>query len=133
MRSEEAAWCRLQGILLLNRVEVNMAEEDLEESVAGAELVEEVDIEATAAELKRRPRARRYRFRVDRERFVVEDPKLKGREILTIAGKTPPENWLLSQKLHGGKVINVDLGDKVDLREPGVERFMTLPKDQTEG
>jgi hypothetical protein len=110
-----------------------MNEKDLDEEVAEGELVDEVDIEATAAEFKRRPRARRYRFRVDRERHVTEDPKLKGRQILKIAGKTPPENWLLSQKLHGGKVINVELDDKVDLREPGVERFMTLPKDQTEG
>jgi hypothetical protein len=133
MRGEELAWVRLQGFPILNRVGVKMNENELEENVAGEELVEEVDIEATAAEIKRRPRARRYRFRVDRERYVTADPKLKGRKILEIAGKTSPENWLLSQKLHGGKVVTVELDDKVDLREPGVERFMTLPKDQTEG
>jgi hypothetical protein len=33
----------------------------------------------------------------------------------------------------GGRAEKVDLDEVIDLRKPGVERFMTLPKDQTEG
>lgn len=95
--------------------------------------VEEEDLEA-AAKAGQVPRlARRYRFRVDRERFVVEKTALTGREILLIAGRIPPERFLLSQKHTGGRAEKVDLDEVVDLRKPGVERFMTLPKDQTEG
>ena len=100
---------------------------------SGGDLVEEVDVEATAGVGQRRPRARRYRIRIDRERFVVEVPEMTGREILQLAGRCPPEAWMLSQRFCGGKVVPVELDDVVDFRAPGVERFMTLPKDQTEG
>ena len=111
-----------------------MAEkDDLERVVEADELVDEIDVETTAAAGKRRPRARRYRIRIDRERHVVEVPKMTGRQILTLAGRTPPEQWMLSQKLHGGKVVTIGLDEVVDSQAPGVERFMTLPKDQTEG
>lgn len=95
--------------------------------------VEEEDLEA-AAKVGRAPRpAKRYRLRVDREFFVVADPRMTGREILTLAGKVPPERFLLTQKFAVGRAEKVDLDETVDLRKPGVERFMTLPKDQTEG
>ena len=95
--------------------------------------VEEEDLEAAAKAGKVPRRAKRYRLRVDREHFVVANPKITGREILTLAGKVPPERFLLTQKLAGGRAEKVDLDEVVDLRKPGVERFMTLPKDQTEG
>ncbi len=95
--------------------------------------VEEEDLEAAAKAGKAPRRAKRYRLRVDREHFVVANPKITGREILTLAGKVPPERFLLTQKLAGGRAEKVDLDEVVDLRKPGVERFMTLPKDQTEG
>jgi hypothetical protein len=79
------------------------------------------------------PKARRYRIRVDRERFTVEMPSMKGKEILTLAGKTPPERYLLNQKFRNGQVVPIGLEDIVDFTAPGVERFTTLPKDQTEG
>ena len=110
-----------------------MAEKTSAEGVVSEELVDEVDVEATAVEARRRPRARRYRIRIDRERFVVEVPEMTGRRILELAGRTPPEQWLLSQKLHGGQVVTIGLDHVVDFRAPGVERFMTLPVDQTEG
>lgn len=95
--------------------------------------VEEEDLEA-AAKAGREPRhAKRYRFRVDREYFVVADHLITGREILTLAGKVPPERFLLTQKFAGGRAEKVDLDETIDLKKPGVERFMTLPKDQTEG
>jgi hypothetical protein len=111
-----------------------MAEkEETVKDVASEELVDEVDVEATACECRRRPRARRYRIRVDRERFVVNTAEMTGRQILELAGRCPPEQWILSQKLHGGDVVTIALDRVVDFRAPGVERFMTLPKDQTEG
>lgn len=105
--------------------------EDLDRGVEWE--VEEEDLEAAAKAGKAPRRAKRYRLRVDREHFVVANPKLTGREILTLAGKVPPERFLLTQKLSGGRAEKIELDEVVDLRKPGVERFMTLPKDQTEG
>lgn len=79
------------------------------------------------------PKARRYRIRVDREKYTVDVPGMKGREILTLAGKTPPERYLLNQKFKHGQMVPIALDQDVDFTEPGVERFTTLPKDQTEG
>jgi hypothetical protein len=95
--------------------------------------VEEEDLEAAAKSGKPPRRAKRYRLRVDREYFTVTETSLTGREILLLAAKSPPENYLLTQKLHGGQAKKIALNERVDLTAPGVERFMTLPKDQKEG
>jgi hypothetical protein len=79
------------------------------------------------------PKARRYRIRIDREKYTVDLPEMTGRQILELAKKLPPENWLLNQKLKGGHVKAIGLNEVVDFRTPGIERFMTLPKDQSEG
>ena len=79
------------------------------------------------------PRCHGYRIRIDRQKYVVLVPCMTGRELLELAGKTPPERWMISQKLHGGEVKKIELDEKVDFRTPGIERFMTLPLDQTEG
>jgi hypothetical protein len=94
---------------------------------------DEIDIEEYGKRGERPPPARRYRVRIDRDRFVVPKAHPLGRELLTIAGKVPPERFSLTQKLRGGAVRPVALDETVDLTEPGVERFMTLPLDQTEG
>lgn len=99
---------------------------------ASEELVDEVDLEAFVGE-GRRPRARHYWIRIDRVRHRVDVMQMTGRELLTLAGKTPPEQWMLSQKLRGGQSRKVGLDEVVDFTAPGVERFMTLPLDQTEG
>jgi len=96
------------------------------------EETEVIDLEEYAKAGNPVPKGKKYKFRVGKEKFETDREKLKGREILTIAGKLPPENWLLSQK-KGKAVIKVELDDIVDLCEPGVERFMVMPKDQTEG
>jgi len=95
--------------------------------------IEEEDLEAAAKSGRPPRRAKRYRFRVDREHFVVADPELTGHEILLTARKVPPERFLLTQKLSGGRAEKVGQDEVVDLTKPGVERFMTLPLDQTEG
>lgn len=92
-----------------------------------------VDLEEHAKAGKKPPEARRYRIRIDREKHIVEGPSITGREILALAGKAPVERFRVDQKLRGGATEKVELDEEVDLRRPGVERFMTLPLDQTEG
>jgi hypothetical protein len=96
--------------------------------------VDELDIEEfSKVHGGKPPKAKRYRIRIDREKFTVEVPEMTGRQILELAKKLPPENWLLNQKLKGGHVKPIGLTEVVDFRTPGIERFMTLPKDQNEG
>lgn len=96
--------------------------------------IEELDLEEfSKMHGGKPPKAKRYVIRIDREKYKVSVPKMTGREILELAKKLPPDNWLLNQKFKGGRVLAVGLNDEVDFTAPGVERFITLPKDQTEG
>lgn len=92
-----------------------------------------VDIEEYAKVDRQPPTCRRYRIRIDRERFVVEEPCLSGRELLTLAGKCPPDSFQIFQKIRGGELEPIELDEKADFTRRGVERFVTLPLDQTEG
>lgn len=95
---------------------------------------ETVDLEAFARAGKKPPRAKAYRFKVnDGEPITVDHHIVTGREVLTLAGLTPPENYTLRVKLAGQKPEKVGLDDNVDLRRPGIEKFKALPRDQTEG
>lgn len=95
-------------------------------------MVEEVDIEEYAKAGKPVPAARQYKLRIDKELKVTANPAPTGREILGLVGKTP-EGYALSMKLHGGHAKPIGADERVDLRQPGVERFMTIPRDATEG
>ena len=92
-----------------------------------------IDIEEYAREGKRPPLSRGYRIRVNGEPIVVEKPVVTGREVLTIAGLLPAEDYTLRVKVAGQKPHKVGLNDPVDLRQPGVEKFKALPRDQSEG
>lgn len=105
--------------------------EHLEELVE--ELLEEIEIEEWGKRNECPPRAKRYIIRIDKVKYTVDVPRMTGRELLKLAGKTPPEKFSLSQKMHGGHVKTIGLDDEADFTCPGVERFMTLPLDQTEG
>jgi hypothetical protein len=92
-----------------------------------------IDLEEYAREGKRPPLSRGYRIKVNGDPFVVEKPIVTGREVLTIAGLLPAENYTLRVKLSGEKPHRVGLDEPVDLRRPGVEKFKALPRDQSEG
>jgi Multiubiquitin len=96
-------------------------------------LLDEIDLEQFAKEGKPPPKAKRYRIRVDDQHFVVNQPTITGREILIIAGKTPPEAFILTLKIRARGVRTIGLNDVVNLEEPGVERFATLPREVQEG
>lgn len=74
-----------------------------------------------------------YKIQIDKDHFEVTKAQPTARELLTIAGKVPPEHFALYLKPPRGAPERIDLDKKVDLREPGTERFVTLPLDQTEG
>jgi hypothetical protein len=74
-----------------------------------------------------------YRVQIDKQVFEIENPKPTARELLVLAGKTPPEQFALYLKRKGGQPERLALDDKVDLTDEGIERFVTLPLDQTEG
>lgn len=78
-------------------------------------------------------RPQSYRIQIDKSHFDVANPTPTGRDLLVLAGKNPPEQYGLYLKVRGGQPQRVGLDEKVDLRSPGVEKFVTLPLDQTEG
>lgn len=96
--------------------------------------LEELDLEQWSHENvdKRAPRCRRYRIRVDKQHFVVQDSAKYGREILALVGYTP-DKWNLDQKFRGGRREAIAPDQLVDFRTPGIERFETSPKQVQAG
>lgn len=94
-----------------------------------------IDIETFAKEGKPIPVGPkvRYQIRIDSERYIINYKDPTGRELLVLANKNPPEGYRIDQKLHGGATRKIELDEKVDLTQHGVERFNTLPLDATEG
>ncbi len=74
-----------------------------------------------------------YKVQIDKDIFETPVSQVTGRELLDLAGKKPAEGYAIYLKVKGGQPQRIKLDQKVDLRKPGVERFVTLPLDQTEG
>lgn len=91
-----------------------------------------IDVEEYAKSGKTVPKDKRYQIKIDRDVYVVDVECMTGKQILALAGKTP-EKYQLNQKLKGGAAKKIGPDEKVCFTDPGVERFMTLPLDQTEG
>jgi hypothetical protein len=92
-----------------------------------------IDLEEHAKAGKKPPKAKKYKIKIDKEKYEVQVPCMTGRQILALASKNPPERFQLNQKLHGGQVLPIGLDQTVDFTTPGIEKFMTVPLDQTEG
>lgn len=97
------------------------------------EVIEIVEIEIYGRANRPPPPAKSYKVKIDHEHYVFHQPRVTGRELLVKAGKTPPENYEIEKRVHGGKYIPVGLDEQVDLSEPGIEVFETFPLDETEG
>lgn len=74
-----------------------------------------------------------FKIQIDKAHFEIKNPTPTGKELLTLAEKIPPERFAIYLKIKGGQPQSIGLEGEVDLREPGTERFVTLPLDQTEG
>ena len=93
---------------------------------------EVIDIEEFARAGKPVPKDKKYRIRIDKDKYVVEKSTLTGAEILGLAGKTA-DQYNLYQHVHGAQTKPVKPEDPVDLTAPGVERFTTMKRENTEG
>lgn len=91
-----------------------------------------IDVEELARAGKPVPKGKKYRIRIDKEKYVVENATLTGREILKLAGKTP-ETHILYLHSRGGQSRVIGADEMVDLTTPGVERFTTMKRENTEG
>ncbi len=93
----------------------------------------EIDLELYSKEGKNIPKGQKYKIKVDRDQYTIDQECLTGKEILELARKLPTDRFQLNQKLHGGKVTRIAYDQMVDFTQPGIEKFMTIPLDQTEG
>jgi len=98
------------------------------------EILDEIaDLEEYARQGKRPPLCRGYRIKINSTPYVVDKPSITGREVLVLAGLTPPETYTLRVKIAGQRPQKVGLDEEIDLRQHGVEKFKALPRDQQEG
>jgi len=113
--------------------------EKLEQAVEKLELTEEKlehiveKLEQAEEKAEQEVKPQSFKIQIDKAHLVTDNPTPTGRFLLNLAGKTPPEQYAIYQKIPGGQPKRIGLDAEVDLREPGVERFVTLPLDQTEG
>lgn len=92
-----------------------------------------IDIEEYGKSGTHIPNGKRYQIRIDKEKYVSDHSEITGKQLLELAGKAPVERYALYQKLRGGQTVKIEQTTVVDLCTPGVERFMTIPLDSTEG
>ena len=59
---------------------------------------------------------------------VLDDPILKGLQILDLAKASPPEEYMVYQLLPDGELKELPPTETIDLRSQGVERFIVFKK-----
>lgn len=73
----------------------------------------------------------RYRIRIDEANYGIEDPVVTGQQLLDAASKRPADEFLVFQLLQDGQLEEIRLDETVDLRQPGIERFITWRSDRS--
>ncbi len=96
-------------------------------------LVEEIELETWVRQhgAVKPPLAQRYVVRIDDRSYKVNDPVITGSQLLDEALKRPVDEYLIFQFVHGGQLEEIRLDETVDLRAPGVERFITWKSDRS--
>lgn len=69
----------------------------------------------------------KYTFRINKKRFESNESKIKGKELLTIAGLTPVEDFELLYKINEKGFTPIQLDEEVDLKTAGIEGFRARP------
>lgn len=99
----------------------------------GAVVLDLVDIEEYVRAGTPVPHAHRYKYRVNKQHFVVETPELTREQILDKAGLVPTDQYRLRLKRRHGPPEEIKPGETVHLREHGIERFIAQHKEVQDG
>lgn len=92
--------------------------------------IEVIDLEEYSCSGKPIPkRVKYYLIKVDHEKIRVQSP-ITAKEIL-IAADLAPCDYRLEQKFKGGKSVELEMDQPIDLREPGIEHFVSVPMKDT--
>lgn len=76
---------------------------------------------------------RAFKFTIDDRQLEWGKPSISGRVLKALAG-VPAETYDMYLEVRGGgHDILIRDGDLIDLNKPGIERFITLIRDTTEG
>ena len=92
-----------------------------------------IDLEACSRADRKPPKGQsEYKIKIDGNKYTVAKQIVTGEEILALAGKGYGE-WTLNQKLRGGRRKAIEKEEPVDLTQPRVERFETVPWQAQQG
>lgn len=72
-----------------------------------------------------------WKIRIDEQTYQVDDPVMTGRQLLNLAGKQPVEEHLVYLLDQDDLLEDIGLEETVDLRERGIERFLTFRNDRS--
>lgn len=78
------------------------------------------------------PSGNKYLIKIDGKKVIIKQFGPTGKEILAAVNKDASKFELI-QKLTLGRTEKVEIDERVDLRVCGVEKFVTIPLDQTNG
>ena len=92
-----------------------------------------VDLEACTRANRKPPKGQdKYKIKIDGEKYIAVQQMVTGEEILALVGKNYTESSL-NQKLGSGRRKMIEKDESVNLAEPGIERFETVPKQAQQG
>lgn len=89
------------------------------------DLHDEIDLEQYAQRGEKPPSALRYVIRIDDQKFRVTSSTITAHEILALAGGLAPGSHTAEQVHRGDKRSVICPLERVDLTQPGIERFVT--------
>lgn len=70
-----------------------------------------------------------YAVKINGDVFETDKPVLSGKELLKMAGKEPPSEFVIYLQLEDGDMENIRPSEVVDLQRTGVEKFRTFRAD----
>lgn len=78
------------------------------------------------------PSSNKYLVKIDGKKVIISQFGPTGKELLAAVNKDATKFELI-QKFTLGRTEKVEINERVDLRVCGVEKFVTIPLDQTNG
>lgn len=90
-----------------------------------------VDVAESTREGNAIPDGATYRILINDTYYTTDDPILTGRQVASLAGLHPVEEFLVFYFMPEGRLEDISLEETVDLRTAGVECFYTFRNDRS--